>query len=122
VSIAAYSDRFMVAMISASATTQRHCGRVNAVNFGRTEPSSTAPATHWRTATTPAGPSTGKARAAIAAPNWTEAALPVISAMPASRPDGATSAGPPVAVPGCCPRVEVVMPGAWTRFVHAQNA
>jgi hypothetical protein len=37
---------------------------VNEVNFGRAVVSSTAPATHWRIATTPAGPSTGKASAA----------------------------------------------------------
>jgi hypothetical protein len=94
VSIAAYSARFMVAKITARASTQRHCGRVNAANLGRTEPSSTAPATHWRTATTPAGPSTGKASAAVAAPSWVEAALPVISTMPVSRADGAAAAPP----------------------------
>ena len=68
-SIAAYSDRFMRAKISASATTGRHCSRVNEANLGRTVMSSTTPATHWRTATTPAGPSAGKASAAVAAPS-----------------------------------------------------
>ena len=59
----------MVAKIKASARTGRHCCRVNEVNLGRTAVSRTAPATHCRTATTPAGPRTGKARAAVAAPN-----------------------------------------------------
>jgi hypothetical protein len=81
-SIAVYSDRFMVAKITASASTRRHCSRVNEANFGRTVLTRTAPATHWRTATTPAGPSTGKASAAVAAPSWLDKALPVISAMP----------------------------------------
>ena len=59
----------MVAKISASASTGRHCRRVNVANLGRTVTSSTTPATHWRTATTPAGPSAGKASAAVAAPS-----------------------------------------------------
>ena len=59
----------MVAKIRARATTGPHCRRVNARNLGRTELSSTAPATHWRIATTPAGPSAGKASAAVAAPS-----------------------------------------------------
>jgi len=67
-SMAAYSDRFMVAKTSARASTGHHCRRVNEANLGRTAVSSTAPATHWRTATTPAGPRTGKASAAVAAP------------------------------------------------------
>jgi hypothetical protein len=68
-STAVYRDRFMVAKISPSAATGPHCRRVNARNRGRTAPSSTAPATHWRIATTPAGPSAGKASAALAAPS-----------------------------------------------------
>ena len=75
-----------MAKINASASTARHCRRVNEANLGLAAVSSTAAATHWRTATTPAGPSTGKASAAVAAPNWLDAALPVINAMPASRP------------------------------------
>jgi len=67
--MATYSDRFIVAKISASASTGCHCRRVNEANFGRTVVSSTTPATHWRIATTPAGPSTGKASAAVAAPS-----------------------------------------------------
>jgi len=59
----------MVAKISASASTGRHCARVNEANLGRTVMISTTPATHWRTATTPAGPSAGKASAAVAAPS-----------------------------------------------------
>src|SRR6202042_616043 len=100
-STAVYRDRFMVAKIRARATTGPHCRRVNARNLGRTELSSTAPATHWRTATTPAGPSAGKASAAVAAPSWLDAALPVISAMPANL---------------------VLMAGAWTAPSYAQNA
>jgi hypothetical protein len=57
-----------VAKINASASTGRHCRRVNEANFGRTAVNSTAAATHWRIATTPAGPRTGKASAAVAAP------------------------------------------------------
>jgi hypothetical protein len=67
--IAPYRVRFMMAKISASASTGRHCAPVNDRNLGRTEPSSTAHATHWRTATTPTGPSTGKASAAVAVPS-----------------------------------------------------
>ena len=59
----------MMAKISASARIRRHCCRVNEANFGRTALSRTSPATHWRIATTPAGPRTGKASAAVAAPN-----------------------------------------------------
>ena len=59
----------MVAKISASPSTGRHCGQLNDAYFGRTVACSTAPATHWRTATTPAGPSTGRASAAVAAPS-----------------------------------------------------
>jgi hypothetical protein len=59
----------MVAKISASASTGRHCRAVNVPNLGRTAVSSTAQATHWRTATTPTGPRTGKASAAAAAPS-----------------------------------------------------
>ena len=57
-----------MAKINASASTGRHCRRVNEANLGRTAVSSTAAATHWRTATTPAGPRTGNASAAVAAP------------------------------------------------------
>ena len=59
----------MVAKISASPSTSRHCGQLNEGYFGRTVVSSTAAAIHWRTATTPAGPSTGRASAAVAAPS-----------------------------------------------------
>lgn len=59
----------MVAKMTASASTGRHCARVSEANLGRTVMSSTTPATHWRTATTPAGPSAGKASAAVAAPS-----------------------------------------------------
>jgi hypothetical protein len=83
VSIAMYSDRFMTAKISASASTGYHCWRVNAEYRGRTVASSAMPATHWRIATTPAGPRTPKASAAVAAPSWFDTALPVISATPA---------------------------------------
>ena len=67
-STATYRDRFIVAKIRARATTGPHCRRVNARNLGRTVLSNTAPATHWRIATTPAGPSAGNASAAVAAP------------------------------------------------------
>ena len=87
--------------MSASASTGSHCRRVNEENAGRTALNSTIPATHCRTATTPAGPSTGNASAAVAAPNWLEAALPVISATP---------------------RAVVRMPAAWPRTIHTQNA
>jgi len=83
--MATYSDKFMIAKISVSVRIRRHCWRVNEPNFGRTALSRTIPATHWRIATTPAGPRTGKASAAVAAPSWTEAALPVMRAIPVSR-------------------------------------
>jgi hypothetical protein len=66
--MAMYSDRFMIAKISARASTGRHCRLVNEENRGRTAVSNTAAATHWRTATTPAGPRTPNASAAVAAP------------------------------------------------------
>jgi hypothetical protein len=105
----------MVAKISASASTGRHCRRVNEAYFGRTAASSTAAATHWRTATTPAGPSTGKASAAVAAPSWLDAALPVIKATPASRSRRPAPGWP------CFP-AKVAMAGAWIRSMHTQNA
>ena len=95
----------MVAKIRARARTGRHCRPVNERNFGRTEVSSTAPATHWRIATTPAGPSTGNASAAVAAPSWLDRALPVISAIPVSWP-GCRAAGAALA---CRSHVVVVM-------------
>src|SRR6516165_9396549 len=128
----------IVAKINASARTGRHCARVNEANLGRAVASSRAPATHWRTATTPTGPSAGKASAAVAAPNWLDAALPVISATPVSRPDRPAAALPSEAVPmpgavpdpGAVPepraasgrvRVEMVMAGACACPTHAQN-
>ena len=86
--IATYSARFIVAKISASATTGRHCRPLNDEKEGRMEQNSTAAATHCLIATTPAGPSTGNARAAVAAPTWLDAALPVMSAMPVIRDMG----------------------------------
>lgn len=67
-STAEYSVRFIVPKTAASASTGRHCAAVNARTRGRPAASSTAAATHWRTATTPAGPSTGNASAPTAAP------------------------------------------------------
>jgi hypothetical protein len=68
-STAVYRDRFMTAKIRASATTGPRWRRVNVLNRGRTALSSTARATHCRIATTPVGPSAGKASAALAAPS-----------------------------------------------------
>jgi len=81
--MAVYSDRFIVANTSASASTGRHCRPVNERSRGRPMASSATPATHCRTATTPAGPSTGKASAPRAAPSWLEKPLPSIMATPA---------------------------------------
>ncbi len=110
----------MVAKIKASARTGRHCWRVNEANFGRAAASRRAPATHWRTATTPAGPRAGKASAAVAAPTWLDAALPVISAMPVSRPGGPAPAAPGEAR-RCGSHIGRVMAGAWATPAHAQN-
>ena len=60
-------------------------------------------ATHCRTATTPTGPSTGKASAAIAAPSWADTPLPVISAMPTAQSRCAPAAVPEAAVPAAFP-------------------
>jgi hypothetical protein len=91
--IATYSERFIVAKISASASTGRHCRPLNDEKEGRMEQNSTAAATHCLIATTPAGPSTGNARAAVAAPIWLDAALPVIKAMPVVVRDMAPACG-----------------------------
>src|SRR5215469_6837854 len=112
----------MVAKITASASTRRHCCRVKLANFGRTVVSRTAPATHWRIATTPTGPSTGKARAAVAAPSWLAAALPVFRATPVSRAGSVVVAGPGVAAPGRRSRITMVIAGAWLVLMHTQNA
>src|SRR5215470_7344693 len=118
---AAYSDRFIVAKINASARTGRHCPRVNEANLGRAAASRRTPAAHWRTATTPAGPSAGKASAAVAAPSWLDAALPVISAMPVSRSGCPVVAAPAGADCGCS-QIERVMAGAWATATDTQNA
>jgi hypothetical protein len=47
--------------------------------------SSTIPAIHWRTATTPAGPIAPNASAPVAAPSWLDRAAPNIIAGPAER-------------------------------------
>jgi hypothetical protein len=74
------------------AGTRRSASR--SVTMGTAEHSSPAGAarhtavsvtTHWRMATTPGGPSTGKASAAEAAPSRLDVALAVISAIPVSR-------------------------------------
>jgi hypothetical protein len=70
----------MVAKTRASDSTGHHCGQVNPRTWGRPTASSTTPATHWRTATTPAGPITGRASAPVAAPTWLNRALPSIRA------------------------------------------
>ena len=94
-SIAVYSDTFMAANTAASPSTGHHCCRVNARSCGLPTASSTTPATHWRTATTPTGPITGKASAPTAAPVWLDSALPSISATPVARePVAGCSAAP----------------------------
>ncbi len=60
-SIAVYSDRFIVANTAASPSTGRHCAQVKERSLGRPAATSTAAATHCRTATTPTGPITGNA-------------------------------------------------------------
>ncbi len=107
----------MVPKISASASTGRHWPRVNEVNRGRAVASSTAPATHWRTATTPTGPSTGKASAAVAAPSWLDAALPVISATPV-QPAGRRSVAAPAGRGGRRPRA--CRRGSWQEHAPAR--
>ncbi len=49
--------------------------------FGRATGSSTAAATNWRIATTPAGPMAGKAWAPTAAPTWLLVAAPSMVAV-----------------------------------------
>jgi hypothetical protein len=107
--MAVYSDRFMVAKTRASDSTGHHCGQVNRRTWGRPTTHSSTPATHWRTATTPAGPITGKASAPVAAPTWLDRALPSIRATPAERsrrPAARPGAGAPAAP---CSSAEVVM-------------
>jgi hypothetical protein len=92
-SIAMYSETFITAKTSAIAATGRHCLAVKVQNRGRTMASRKQLATHWRMATTPAGPRAGNAWEAIAAPAWEENADPVIRAMPVAHwPGGAASA------------------------------
>jgi hypothetical protein len=67
-SIAVYSDRFIVAKTTPRTSTGHHCDQVNERTRGRPAANKAAAATHCRTATTPAGPRPGKARAAVAAP------------------------------------------------------
>jgi len=69
---------------------------VNERHRGRAAASSTVPAIHWRTATTPAGPITPNASAPVAAPNWLESAPPNIIAGPVH---GRAAAGPVLAGP-----------------------
>ena len=59
--------------------------------------------------------------AAVAAPSWLDAALPVISATPVSRPDR-TVAAPLAGAAGGHVRVERVMAGACASQTHTQNA
>ena len=82
---AEYNDRFIAANTPASSTIGSHCRRVSARRRGRPTARRTTPATHCRTATTPTGPSTGKARAAIPAPVWLADALASINATPVAR-------------------------------------
>ena len=107
-----------MAKISASASTGRHCRQVNDASRAARVISSTTPATHWRTATTPTGPSTGNASAAVAAPSWLDIALPVISATPVTCPAPRRIRQPPTAAHGT---VEMLMTAACTHD-HAQNA
>jgi hypothetical protein len=74
----------MVAKTSASRMTGHHCCQVNLRKAGRPDATSTTAATHWRTATTPAGPIAGNARAPVAAPSWLDSALPSIIVIPES--------------------------------------
>jgi hypothetical protein len=73
----------MVAKTRAGASTGHHWPHVKARTWGRPMPHSSTPATHWRAATTPAGPITGKASAAVAAPTWLDSPLPSIRSTPA---------------------------------------
>ena len=75
----------MAANTTASPSTGNHCRRVNDRSRGRPTASRITPATHWRTATTPTGPITGKASAPMAAPVWLPSELLSINAMPADR-------------------------------------
>src|SRR5689334_1500488 len=83
-STAVYRLRFIAANTTPSSRVGHHCAQVNRRRFGRTTGSSTAAATNWRTATTPAGPIAANACAPTAAPTWLLAALAVTVARPAS--------------------------------------
>lgn len=67
-SMALYRDRFIVPNTTASSRTGHHCRQVKARSRGRPTANRTSAATYWRTATTPTGPSTGKASEPTAAP------------------------------------------------------
>jgi hypothetical protein len=71
---------------------------VNERHLGFPAASSTIPAIHWRTATTPAGPITPNASAPFAAPSWLDKALPNIIAGPAHGRPACCAASPPVKV------------------------
>ena len=98
----------MVANTAASIPTSDHCPRVNARSRGLPTARRTAAATHWRTATTPTGPITGKASAPNAAPVWLLSAPLSISATPE-------------VVAGRWRRAVSMRP-AWAAPVHSQNA
>jgi hypothetical protein len=80
---AVYRDKFMVPKMTASASTGRHCGQPNERQRGRPAARSAIAAIHWRTATTPSGPMTGKASAPVAAPTWLDRAPPNMARVPA---------------------------------------
>ena len=68
---------------------------MNERHLGRPAASSTIPAIHWRTATTPAGPIAPNASAPVAAPSWFDRAPPNIMAGPAhGREPGRTASFP----------------------------
>ena len=121
-SIAVYSDRFMVANTSASDSTGHHCRQVNERSRGRPTASSATPATHCRTATTPAGPITGNASAPTAAPTWLDRPLPSIMATPAERPERPAEPSGGGAPDGRRWSREIAMPRVCGRRIHTQNA
>ena len=92
---------------------------MNDAYLGRTVASSRAAATHWRTATTPAGRG-GEGQRGGGGAELIAAALPVISPMPVS---GRAARRPTAGGAGRgCPRSEKVMAAGCTETIHTQNA
>jgi len=83
----------MVAKTRPRVSAGHHWRQVKRCTRGRASGSSTASATNWRTATTPAGPMTGKACAPRPAPTWLLVPLASIVSTPVTVFLSVTGAG-----------------------------